>query len=420
MRFFLLVAVFFSVQMSFGAEKVADALLASARKGDIASQLRLADEFMFGKNGRQLSPPLAVYWFRQAALQDSPAGQYNLALCYINGWGSAKRRAAGFRYLCKALQNGVVQAASIYASMLYDGVAAAEDPEGNLPEIKAAPDEAIRLLRQYAKIDAASEKLLAQYLFRNIERYGAELIPLLDNHSRKNDPDPEMLLLYAACLRSGTGGRTDPLRAAEILERAVKMNYPEAMAQLAEMLYLGFGIKADLERADKLIDTALALGSPRAMVDRGVAHLNGMRFPHDPHRAYELFSLAAAKKYPPALRQLGFCCSAGIGTAKDEKKALKYFSQAAGAGDAPAMFDLAECFRYGRGTEVDLRAAYLWYLRGANNGEINAMREVGMALLNGHGTAQDRVEAEKWLRRAAGAGDDRAAQQLNISGAAPF
>ncbi len=420
MRFFLLVAVLFSVRAGFCAEKVADTLLDSARKGDIASQLHLADEFMFGKNGRQLSPPLAVYWFRQAALQDSPAGQYNLALCYINGWGSTRRQAAGFRYLGKALQNGVVKAAPLYASMLYDGVAAAEDPEGNFPEIKAAPEKAVKLLRQYAKIDAASEKLLAQYLSRNIALYEAELISLLKKHSAKNDPDPEMLLLYAACLRSGTGGCTDPRLAAEILERAVKMNYPEAMAQLAEMLYPGFGIKADPERADKLIDTALALGSPRAMVNRGVAHLNGMRFPHDPHRAYELFTLAAAKKYPPAWRQLGFCSSAGIGTAKDEIKALKYFSQAAAAGDTPAMFSLAECFRYGRGTEVDLRAAYLWYLRGANNGDINAMRETGMALLLGHGTARDREGAVKWLRRAADGGDDRAAQQLGLIGSAPF
>lgn len=420
MRLVLIAAAAWIAFAAAGAENGGDKLLISARQGDAVSQLRLADEFMFGRNGRQNSPPLAVYWFRQAALQNSPAGQYNLALCYINGWGGAKRRAAGCRYLFKALQNGVVQAAALYASMLYEGVAAEEDPEGNFPEVKADPDGALRLLRQYADLDAAAEKLLAQYLFRQIDKNGSELLILLEKHSRKNTPDPEMLVLYAACLRSGAGGVPDPLLAANILERAVKMDHPEAMAQLAEMLYLGFGIKADPERAEKLVDRALALGSPRAMVDRGMEHLTGMRVPHDPHRAYELFSLAAAKKYPPAWRQLGFCSSAGIGTAKDESRAFKYFFRAAEAGDVPAMVFLAECFRYGRGTAGDLRAAFFWYLRGANSGEVNAMRETGMALLQGMGTARDAAEAEKWLRRAAAAGDNRAAQTLGISGSEPF
>lgn len=420
MRLTLLIAAAAALFTVAGAEKNTDVLLESARRGDAASQLRLADEFMFGKNGRTVSPPLAVYWFRQAALQDSPAGQYNLALCYINGWGGNKRVAAGSRYLFKALQGGVVKAAALYASLLYNGVPAAEDPEGNFPEIKAEPEEALKLLRQYAAVDAAAEKLLAQYLFKQVEQYGSELCALLAKHSRQQTPDPEMLVLYAACLRSGVGTDADPAAAAALLERAAEMDSPEAMAQLAEMLYLGFGIKADPERAGKLSDAALALGSPRAMVDRGMAHLNGVRFPHDPHRAYELFNMAAAKKYPPAWRQLGFCFSAGVGTAKDETQAFKYYLLAAENGDVPAMFYLAECFRCGKGSAVDLRAAYNWYLRGAKSGEVNAMRETGMALLQGCGVPRDAAAAEKWLKRAAAAGDSTAAEVLGISGSTPF
>ena len=48
-----------------GAE---DSLLASARKGDVASQLQLAGEYILGKN-RNPNPALGLYWYRQAAMQ---------------------------------------------------------------------------------------------------------------------------------------------------------------------------------------------------------------------------------------------------------------------------------------------------------------------------------------------------------------
>lgn len=397
-----------------------DALVRRARTGDAESQLRLADEFMFGRNGRPVSPPLAVYWFRQAAQGGSPVGQYNLAMCYLQGWGGEKRPAAAFRYFGKAMDGGVDQAALRYAEQLHDGVPAASDPEGDFPEVKPDPEGALAVLRRIAPRDREAQLLLARYLFRHADRHVDELLPLLERHAAGPDPDPEMLILYAACLRSGIGGGGDSQLAVRVLERAAAAGNPEAMAQLAEMLHGGFGVKVDHARGDELLDRALALGSSRAMVARGVEYLTGLRRPHDPVRAFELFRQAAQKEYPPAWRQLGLCYASGIGTPRSEDQAFQCFFHAARAGDAPAQFQVGECFRYGRGTEADFTAAFYWYARGAAGGNSDAMRETGEALLAGRGTAPDREQAMQWLERAARAGDRSAAAALGLSDAEPF
>ena len=303
MRQILLSVVF--IFACFAVQGAEDALLSRARSGEVACQLQLADEFMFGKNGRNTNIPLAVYWFRQAALQNSGAGQYNLAMCYLRGWGGKIRRGAAFYYFRKAMDNGIHSAASWYARMLYEGVTAESDPEGEFPEIKPDPDAALEILRKAAPHDRDGELLLVRYLFLHASEHAAELQKLLEHHAARSDADPEMLIIYAAFLRSGAGGVMDPHLAAQQLERAAQLKHPEAMAQFAELLHGGFGVKTDHQRADKLIDEAIALKSPRAMVWRGNEYLNGFYREHDPYRAMEYFSMAAQQDYPSALRQLG-------------------------------------------------------------------------------------------------------------------
>ena len=67
-------------------EQFFDKLHDAARRGDAASQLKLADEFFFGR-GRPGNPALAVYWYRKAAEQGNPGAQYNLGACFEFGWG---------------------------------------------------------------------------------------------------------------------------------------------------------------------------------------------------------------------------------------------------------------------------------------------------------------------------------------------
>ena len=394
-----------------GADKLPD----MARAGDPASQLRLAAEFFSGKN-RPVNLTLAFYWFRKAANSGSGAGQYNLAICLLNGWGCEKNPAAAAYFLKKSLDSGIVKAAVPYAKMLYHGVEEGEFEELILKKIAPAPEKAIALLRETTakNNDPEAVLLLAKFLFRDVEKYGRELCELLKTYYRStSQPDPEALVIYAACLRSGIGNNIpDPAAGAEVLQKAVDQKHPEATAQLAEMYYFGFGVKADRQKALKLYTDAVKYGSTRAMTDLGQLKLAGIDLPHDPAGAFELFTRAAKAGYPPALRKLGDCYTIGIGTPGNAAKAMECYHQAAQHGDLPATFKLGECYRDGKNIPQNLYAAFYFFNQAALAGHPASMREAGKALLNGKGTEKDQSRGLDLLRRAAADGDPEASALL--------
>lgn len=388
----------------------ADELLLAARRGDAASQLALGGEFFYGRN-RNANPALALYWFRRAADNGLPAAQYNFGLCLLKGWGCEKNPAAAFRYLQQAAVNGVDKAAIYYAELLFDGVESGNFAGEMIPEVAPDREKALDILRRSAGNGSTQAMLqLARYLFTDAVKHGDELYQMLKNYVEKSaDPDPEALVIYAACVRSGIGGNIpDPPLGIKILRRAAVKQHPEAMAQLAEMLFNGFGTPADKVQALELYDKAIALGSSRAMTDLGQLKLAGYHTAHDPAGAFDLFSAAAKKNYPPAIRKLGDCHALGIGTSRNPDMAMSLYLRAAEAGDAEAMFKLGTCYRDGECTAADPAKAFYFFQLAARAGHTGGIRETGKALLDGRGIKSDFVQGMELLRRAAGLGDSQA------------
>ena len=77
-------------------------LNASAEKGDAQAQNELGEDLFAGKAGVAKDAVAAVKWFRQAAEQNFPAAQYNLAVCYNNGEGVAKDEAEAVKWYRKS------------------------------------------------------------------------------------------------------------------------------------------------------------------------------------------------------------------------------------------------------------------------------------------------------------------------------
>lgn len=398
----------------------ADTLLDKARSGDVDGQFQLGGEYFYGKNRKQ-NLPLALYWFRRAAIGGNPAAQYNLALCMLRGWGMEKNPAGAFYFLEKAMSGGVTKAAVPYAELLLSGVESGRFDDKKLPEIKADPQKAAEILRRAADSnDSDAILLLARHLFSDAVKNGREIRLLLKKYTEiTRKPDPEALVIYAACLRSGWGGfAPDAAAGAKILKQAAELKHPEGTAQLAEMYLMGFGVKSDQATAMKLYDSAIKLGSPRAMTDIGRLKLAGFAVEHDPAGAFELFSKAAEKKYSPAQRMLGECYAAGIGTEKDFPKAIEYFWLAAKAGDEKAAFTLGEYYRDGKELAKDEAMAFYCFQLAARAGHPGALREVGKALIDGRGVKADHAAGLKFLRLASEAGDREAMRiRAAISGA---
>ena len=391
----------------------ADDLLENARKGDTASQLALANEFFFGKN-RNANPSLAYYWFHRAANAGSAAARYNLAICLQKGWGCKKNPAGAFKNFEIAMKSGITKAAIRYAEMVYAGVEADTFENEKLPEIIPDKEKAFDILRQVAAKDTEAMAVLAKMLYADAEKNAPELYQVLKKYTESvSDPDPELLLIYSACLRSGVGGSIpDAAGGAEILRRAVKLKHPESMAQLAEMMLFGLGMKADKAGALKLYQEAAGLGSARAKNDIANLMLAGIHLKHDPAEAFKLFTEAAEKKYPPALCKLGDCYAFGIGTEPDIRNALFNYMRAAELGNRLAAFRLGEYYRDGTHLPKNPAASFHFFSLAAKAGLPSAMREAGKILLGKSGIAPDYKRAEELLRQAANAGDKEALDLL--------
>ena len=404
-------AVFFIPAVS---GKEAAALEERARRGDVEAQYLLAVNTFFGKE-RAVNPVVAVYWFRRAADAGHAASQYNLARCLERGWGCSKSPAQAVRYYRMAMEKKLPEAALRYAELLYKGVPAEKSEVENFPELKSDPEQALQIMRQIALNSEKGKIQLARYLFKDAPKHGRELRERLGVYTRNPNADPEALVLYSACLRSGIGGEVDIAGGIGLLQRAAKSGNAEAMAQLAEIYASGSGLAPNLKRSAELTRRAAAMGNQRALVNLGRMHLTGIEADYDPAAAVKYFQRAAESGYPPANCALGDCYARGAGIEQNWQQAFEYYRLAASGGDENGCLKLGECYASGKGVAKDETAAFYWYRRAVSFGSVAGMRKMAIALLDGRGVRKDREAGFKLLQRAAANGDRTAHFMLQQS-----
>ena len=391
-------------------EVVADPLRRAAQEGDVPSQSLLADEFFFGRNGRQRNPTLAVFWYRRAAESGDAAAMYNLAVCLEHGWGTEADRIGAFRYYTRAA-GSVSDARLRRALLLWSGIPDATEESGRKrPGIPADRAEALRELDALAASGHAGARFeLASLLFNDSElraSRGGELRLLLEPAAEAGDPAAMRML--ADCWRFGFGGGADIHRARFWWERAAEAGDPAAMVALAGALEFGQGGAPEPERAFEWIRRAAEAGNPRALVRLGEYHLQGDYTRHDPAAAVGCFQRALAAEEPSAATRLGDCALHGIGMEPDPQRAAEFYGRAARGGDPDGQFKFGRCYLDGTGMAADPVGAVFWFRRAAGRGQTEAMRELGLCLLSGRGVARDEAEGSRLLQAAASAGDAEA------------
>ncbi|MCX6872834.1 MAG: tetratricopeptide repeat protein [Verrucomicrobia bacterium] len=88
-----------------GGNPLAD-LHAIAASGDPKAQYELGEAFQAGKLGVPKNAAEALRWFRQAAVQNHPAAQANLGICYERGDGVAKDELEAYKWYLLAAAQG--------------------------------------------------------------------------------------------------------------------------------------------------------------------------------------------------------------------------------------------------------------------------------------------------------------------------
>ncbi len=403
------------VALCIHAKEIADPLRDAARNGDISAQMRLADEFFFGKNGRPRNLTLALFWFRKAADAGDSAGAYNLAVALEHGWGCPVDRLEAFRYYSRAAE-AVPEARLRRALLLWQGIPDETEESGlkrpGLPSDRETAVKELKFLYDAGMTGAGFE--LAKRIFNDpedVKKRAGEVRPLLEAGAAENHP--ESMRLLAECYRRGIGGAADARLARVWWEKAAEQNDPAAMTALAGALEFGQGGAPDTERAFTLVKAAAEQRFPAAMVRLGEYYLEGDFVAHDPAAALEYFKKALDAGYARAATRLGDCYLRGIGVKADPRSAAEYYGRAARGGDPDGQYKFGRCYLEGTGVTPDPAGAVYWFRHAVGRGQVEAMRELGICLLTGKGISKNEAEGGKLLNAAAAAGDSEARLLLN-------
>ncbi len=291
---------------------------------------------------------------------------------------------------------------------------------GGLPraEFEAVREE----ITQAAKLDSlAAMLLLGEQLQRNepaiaLEWYFAA--------AKKGDA---LAMTQAARLLSiGVGAASDPGKVVDLLNKAVKMEEPNAMLALGQLHLSGaFGVKRDEPRAIELLQGAAGKGSTAALISLGDFYMkraSGGKSPSekkDEEEAFRLFTEAAGRGNAEALGNLGVLYKKGAGVEADPALAQEKFKEASLKGDAVGMYYYAACLlEKRRGATPDPKGAISWFSKAAEKFKVatesddpDSMYYYASSLEQMDqidGTKGRLDEIKKWFREGAERGNQKA------------
>ncbi len=381
-----------------------DVLRDKALKGEVFSQIKLGEEFLYGINRNQ-DLNLAFYYFNMAAEQGSNEGNYYLGLCYEYGYGVNQNRIKAYYCYEKAIE--LDQAKFKLALILQDGIKGGKFGSEYYRSIAQDKDKASKLLEELvakkfppAMVKKAESLLLAGDLN---ESNGKTIFELLEYASNKGDIKAKEYLID--CYLKGIGTKINEKKAFDLTVELYKKKVKGSGAKLAFLYENGIGTPPDMIQALKFYQEAMVEGNSLANVKMAEQYLSGFYLKSDVKKAIELLTLEMKKNNPAAITMLADCFMKGIGMEKDEKQAFLLYLRSAGMGDVIAQYKLAECFRLGKGTVIDEGAVFFWLKQSAKSGSIKTLRELAICYIEGYGTEKDLKIGKELLLQCVEAGD---------------
>jgi TPR repeat protein len=277
----------------------------------------------------------AVRLFRIAAAQETPTGQFNLAVEYEMGRGGVTKDDIAARRL--------------YQLAAAKGLAGAENAlglfyESGRGQLHKDDNEAARLF----KLAAEQGLAVSQY---NLARF----------------------------IESGRGGtRKDDVEALRLYRLAADQNHAAAQNSVAVFMQSGRGgVPRDDVEAARLYKLAADKGLPAAQNNLGNFYQAGRGgLSKDDGEALRLYKLAAEKNNPFAQTNIGrFYETARGGLNKDESEAARYYKMAADQGHSYGQFNLGRFTEAGRGgLKKDNEEAARLYKLAADQGNTDAQK----------------------------------------------
>ena len=390
---------------------VSDVLREKAQSGDIFSQLKLGEEFLYGRNRTQ-NFNLAFYYFNMAANNGSLEGNFFCGYCYEYGYGVVQNEILAYEFYEKAIT--LDEAKFKVALFLDKGIRGRKidrkyykSIEMNKPQAKKLLDELV--VKKYPP----AMVYMAEGILQNKNLTGEDqdfVFELLSGAAEKKDFQAKKLLID--CYLYGIGTSKDELQAFLIAKELYSLKIPQVAGKLGYFYEQGIGTYPDMNEAIKLYLEAQKAGDSFAAVKIAEQYLSGFYLKADLEKALEILYAEMKNNNPTAIKLLADCFLKGIGVDKDEKSAFLFYLRASGMGEVDAQYELAKCFREGIGTQIDEGAVFFWLKQGSSLGSLKCMRELGECYLSGYGVEKDLKMAQKLLAECARRGDSKALKIL--------
>jgi TPR repeat protein len=201
--------------------------------------------------------------------------------------------------------------------------------------------------------------------------------------------------------------------AVEYSRKAIKQEYPAALANLGVLYRDGRGVERDYARAIELFRAGSQRGDSLAYTSLGRMFLDGLGVEKDYGEALRWFYRAAEDNADWGFTLIGMAFENGHGVEKSAKEAVYWYGRAAALGDPSAKGALGQLYRDGaEGVPRDLKKAVKWFRSGAGQGVPFIQTELGRLFEKGLGVEKSVNKAIGWYRRAAKAGHPVAYREL--------
>ena len=261
--------------------------LECAQKGETFSQYCVAEFYSEGKHTRGKANPIKAFeWYRKAADQGLDLAQYELAMCYRKGYGTAKNQTKAFEYLQKAARQGHARA---------------QVELGKCYEFEWGTDKDLEQALLWYKKSAEQNHPVGQLYLAHLLRSAEFYKDAFDLYNKSAAQDNRAAMFYLGNCHYFAWGTTKNDRQAIVWwRRAADKGHPEAQFNIGHAYLMGEGYTKNLNTAISWFRKSAQQGDDKGQYFLGLCYYYGYGIKANRAKAKEWIELSAQQGYEKA------------------------------------------------------------------------------------------------------------------------
>jgi TPR repeat protein len=410
-----------------------------ANKGDVESQLKLANTYFTGEFYNKSIPKdffIAVEWFEKAAKQGNTEAQFKLFILgseegYVDNpveWMlkadkkiTERLHLEAPKWLIESAEQGYKEAQFYLARMYMKGNGVYQNTAEALKWYKKAAEKGH---------EDALDILARMYLKGNaVPQDTTEAIKLYKKEAEQQKGGPDPMYIIAKIYYEGEGIPKNYTKAIRFYIKAAKYGHPYAPFKIGLMYDRGEGILQDYTKAmkwysrgiehwrkrinnesyDKYLIEDAEKGNIETQIILGYLYYKTQKYTE----SVEWCLKTAEQGCSQPLVYLGHMYYKGQGVQKNHEKAIKWYKEAAKRGDAVAQYSLANGYMEGKGVPQNYNNALEWYEKAAEQGHPEANLVLGDIYFKGRIVPQNQIKSYSLLNIAAALENQDAKHKLS-------